>query len=130
MLFKKILAGYARVLAAIGRFTLLLALCLGVGVVIVYPLWRLATVSPNLYTVIFTVLIAGIALVFLGAAIIRAWKRDRAALLLSLARKLTLTAGIVGAIVLVFAWQRLAAACVFAAALLVYGFLAFALKKE
>jgi len=129
-MFKKILAGYAAVFAAVLRFAVLMAVCAGTGILIVWPLWLLADTNPSLYTLVFSVL-AGSAAVFFAAARIRAAiRRDPRRFFRSLARKLTLAAGLCTCIALVLAWQRLFAAAVLILTLAVYGFLAFVLAPE
>ncbi len=124
-MFKKILAGYAAVFLAVLRFSALMAVCAGTGILIVWPLWLLADTNPSLYTLVFSVL-AGSAAVLIAAVKIRAaLRRDPRRFFGSLARKLTLLAGIGTCIALILAWHRLLAGAVLLVTLAVYGFLAF-----
>ncbi len=129
-MFKKIIAGYAAVLVAVLRFTALMAVCIGTGILIVWPLWLLADTNPSLYTLVFSVLAGSAAVFFVAIRTRAAIRRDSHRFLRSLARKLTLLAGICTCVALVFAWQRILAGAALLLTLAVYGFLAFVLPPD
>lgn len=128
-MFRKILKGYITVLWAVFRFLLLLAVCVGAGAVIVWPLWKLADSNPSAYTLVFTLLFLAITGFIVGSRIRLSIRRDPRRFLLSLARKLTIIAGILIPVALVLARQRAAALIAFLAAFALYGFLAFGLTS-
>jgi len=129
-MFKKIIAGYAAVFLAVLRFSVLMAVCAVTGILIVWPLWLLADTNPSLYTLVFS-LFAGSAAVFFAAVKIRAaLRKDARRFFGSLARKLTLLAGIGTCMALVLSWHRLLAGAVLLVTLAVYGFLAFVLSPD
>ena len=59
-MLKKIARGYGAIALAIVRFLALLAVSVGAGAVIVWPLWRLADKDPGLYTILFAVIFLAI----------------------------------------------------------------------
>ena len=129
-MLKKIVAGYLTVIRTAFRFIVLMALCLGAGFVIVFPLWKLADTSPGLYTLVFAVLAGALGSWMIGRQMVRSFRRDPRHFLLSLFRKLTLAAGFVAAVFLVLAWKRTLAAAVVLATLALYGFLAFGIPDD
>ncbi len=129
-MFKKILAGYTSVLLAALRFLILLGVCIGTGMLFVYPLWRLASSRPSVYTLIFIIIFSLVIIVFAFKAIRTAWKQDSRRFLLSLARKASLLAGICVSIALVMNYQRAAAGVVLLVTIGLYGFLAFGLSAD
>jgi len=129
-MLKKILAGYAVVFTAVLRFAILMAVCAGTGILIVWPLWLLADANPSLYTLVFSVLAGSVVVFFTAIKIRAAVRRDPRRFFRSLARKMTLAAGLCACIALVLAWQRLFAGAVLILTLAVYGYLAFVLAPD
>lgn len=127
MMIKKILAGYSSVLVAVIRFVALMAICVGAGFLVVWPLWRLASADPAVYTVAFCVLALAVVALFAGSRIRLSFSRNPRHFVVSLLRKLVVIAGIAIPAWLVMSWRRLAAGIVLLAAIAVYGYLAFAL---
>jgi hypothetical protein len=127
MMIKKILAGYSSVLVAIIRFVALMAICVGAGFLVVWPLWRLASVDPVIYTIAFCVLALAVVVFFAGSRIKHAFTLNPRHFVVSLLRKLVIIAGIAIPVWLVMGWHRLAAGIVLLAAIAVYGYLAFVL---
>lgn len=128
-MIKQILAGYGAALGAAIRFLALLAICVGAGALVVYPLWRLADSNPSLYSLVFGILFSAILLAFIVSRAAPSFRRDPLRFLVSLARKATLAGGLILCVALVLAWHRVAALVALAATLAIYGFLAFGLKK-
>ena len=129
-MIKQIVSGYLGILYSLIRIVILLVVCVCVGVLIVYPLWSLATVRPNLYTLLFGILV-GSLLVFLAlSSFRRSFKKNPRRFILKCAGILTLIIGFVAAIALVLAFQRLFAGIVLVLTLCLYGFLAFGLSPE
>jgi len=126
MVIKKILSGYAGLLKSFAFFLALMAVCLGVGFLVVFPLWKLAVAEPGAYTVIFAIAFGGLALALAGKRMVISYGRDRRRFLLSLARKMTVLAGFSATIYLVLTWHRLAALITLLVAAALYGYLAFA----
>lgn len=127
-MLKKIARGYGAIALAIVRFLALLAISIGAGALIVWPLWRLADKDPNLYTILFAVLFLAIIACFATGRIKRAFRRNRRAFFLSVARKLVILAGVCAPVLLVLAHRRLFALIALVIAFAVYGFLAFGLS--
>lgn len=128
-MLKKIVKGYGALLRSIVVFVALLAVAVAFGAAIVWPLWRLADASPAVYTVVFSSIFALVIAFIAGSRMRLAFRRDRRAFWLSVARKLTILAGIVAPVLLVFARARLLALVALALAVALYGFLAFALAS-
>lgn len=124
-MLKKILSGYFAIFLALARFVLLAAACLAMGAAIVWPLWKLASAQPGIYSL----LCSALFLLFLGWAVYTKIKprlrSDKKALVASLIRKLIVIGGTVAFFLLVLAWQRTLAISVLVLTLVVYGYLAF-----
>lgn len=129
-MLKQIISGYVTMFLAAVRFIILLAVCVGTGFLVVFPLWKLASTKPALYSLIclslLGLLVAGLAF----GRIRKALRLDSGHFFLSAARKLTLLAGIIGSIVLVLQYQRALAALTLLLTVALYGFLAFGLTAN
>jgi len=129
-MIRQILSGYLSVLRSILVFLALLAVCVGVGSCIVWPLWRLADSDPKLYSLIFACL-ASLALAWLVfSACRRAYKRNARAFFLSLAGIVILVAGLAGSVYLVLEWKRIPAGIVLLITLALYGVTVFGLVPQ
>jgi Ca2+/Na+ antiporter len=128
-MLKKIVKGYGALLRSIVGFIALLAVAVAFGAAIVWPLWRLADASPSLYTVVFSGLFALVVAFVAGTRMRLAFRRDRRGFLLSVARKLTIIAGVVAPVLLVLSRARLLALVALVLAVALYGFLAFGLSS-
>lgn len=137
---KKIIAGYSVMLVNCAKILLLVALCVGFAFLIVWPLWKCATSSPKIYTIIVAVVavtaLIGFALVKLhtylnakGLTVEEKSERRRGILLVT-AKTITIISGIVGSSILVMNSQRFIAVCVLIVMIIVYGILAFGTKKS
>ncbi len=126
-MLRKIIKGYGALLRSIVGFLALLAVAVAVGAAIVWPLWRLADASPAVYTVVFSGIFALVVAIVAGSRMRLAFRRDRRGFWLSVARKLTILAGVVAPVLLVLARARLLALLSLVLAVALYGFLAFAL---
>lgn len=129
-MLKKILAGYGAVLASLGRLIALLAVSVGAGFVIVYPLWKLASSNPSAYTVIFAVLFCALAGLLAVRGIRRAIALDKARFFRSLARKAVIACGLAAFVSLVLAGAVALALTAGALTAALYGFLAFGLSRD
>lgn len=129
-MLKKILAGYGSVLAALGRFIALLAISVGAGFVIVYPLWKLADSNPSAYTVIFAVLFCALSGYLVLRGVRRAIALDKPRFFRSLARKSVIVLGLVSFVALVLARHTGIALAALALTAALYGFLAFGLSRD
>ena len=127
MMIKKILAGYSAILVVVVRFVALMAICVGAGFFVVWPLWRLASADPAIYTIAFCVLALAVVGFFASSRIKHAVTWNPRHFVVSLLRKIVIIAGIAIPVWLVMGWHRLAAGIVLLAAIAVYGYLAFAL---
>ncbi|HPS44622.1 MAG TPA: hypothetical protein PK542_09050 [Treponemataceae bacterium] len=129
-MLKKIVRGYGAIALTVIRFLALLAIAVGAGALIAWPLWSLADSNPALYTLIFTVLFLGIVGFFAAGRIAQAFRRDARAAFLSLLRKLVVLAGIGSPVLLVLAHRRVFALIALLIAFAAYGFLAFGLSPS
>jgi len=129
-MIRQIVSGYLGVLFSLVRIVLLLAVCVGVGLLIVYPLWSLATLRPNLYSILFAVLVGTLLLFLAISGFRRAYKKNPRRFVLKISGILALIIGFTSAIALVLAFQQLFAGIVLVVTLGLYGFLAFGLSKE
>jgi uncharacterized integral membrane protein len=130
MVIKNILTGYAGILKGFLIFLALMAVCVGTGFLVVFPLWKLASAKPDAYTILCGTIIGAVIAFFAGRGMIRAFRADKRRFFISLARKLTLVAGICVPTGLVLASHRIAAGIALFAAIGVYGYLAFGLSSQ
>ncbi|MFA6856102.1 MAG: hypothetical protein WCR31_02735 [Treponema sp.] len=103
---KNISSSIRKHLFSAGKFAVLIAACIGSGVIIVWPLWRFATSAPVLYTIV----VVSLFTVFAAYRIIRAirsssWK-SVVRVFLHIA---IITGGLYAAVMLVFSGYRLLA---------------------
>lgn len=126
----KILHGYSAVLGSIVRFVALIGVCLCAGLLLVYPLWKLAVTRPDLYTLIFILLLS---LLVVSLFVIRVKKeatQNPKRFVLSLTRKIVVLAGIIGFVSLIMSYKRVYAVATLILTALVYGYLAFVLSSN
>ena len=129
-MIKQIVSGYLGILYSLMRIVILLGACVCVGLLIVFPLWSLATIQPNLYTIIFGILVGGLLVFLAQSSFRRSYKKNPRRFVLRLTSLSTLIIGFVAAIALVLSYQRLFAGIVLVLTLCLYGFLAFGLSQK
>ena len=127
VLIKKIAKGYGNLFSSFFKILFLAVLCLGLGFLIVYPLWLFASSSPSAYTVCMMVVIA-LALVYL--LFMSARKLGFARFMIRIAKLVLVFGGIGLCVYFVFASNRMAALLVLIAVFVLYGLLAFGVKKN
>lgn len=126
----KIFRGYSAVLGSTLRFAALIGVCIGAGFLLVYPLWNLAVLKPDVYTLVFCILISVLILALAGMKIHRAARENSKRLLLSVARKLVLLAGFFSFVVFTLRYQRVPAITSLVLTIVLYGYLAFVLSPK
>jgi hypothetical protein len=129
-MIKRILAGYRASLWGLFRFIALLAAAVALGLAVVYPLWRLATGNPALYTAVFTALFSAILLALIAIQSIQSWKRDKSRFILGLSRKGCVILTLAGFVSLVLSRHMVAAFIALACGAALYGVLAFGLTRD
>lgn len=129
-MIRRIVSGYIGILRTLFRIVILLAICVGAGALIVWPLWKLADANPSLYTLLFGIIVGALAVFLVAFACVRSFRKNRRKFLFRLASFLVLAAGIAGAVMFVLAWKRLFAAVTILITLAAYGILAFGLAPE
>jgi hypothetical protein len=129
-MFKKIIDGYTIIIISLFRLVLLLGLCFFAGVLIVFPLWKLATARPDLYSLFFTLLFFALLLFLAVRLSLNSFRKNKKLFLFSLLRKATLFSGIFISVALVLNYQRLPAGLVLLGTIILYGFLAFGLSAS
>lgn len=127
VLIKKIAKGYGTLFSSFFKVVFLALLCLGLGFLIVYPLWLFASSAPSAYTVCMLAVIA-VALVFLVIMSIK--KNGPFRLLVRLAKLAVIFGGIALCVHFVFSGNRVAALIVIIAVFVLYGLLAFGVRKN
>lgn len=128
-MIRKILRGYSAVLGSTFRFVALIGVCIATGFLLVYPLWKLAVTRPDVYTLIFIIILSTVIVGILGITVKKAVSKNPKQFLLSLARKTVLAAGFIGIITLILSYERALALAVLIVTALVYGYLAFVLSS-
>ena len=130
MVFGKIIKGYGSIFFGLLTFLLIALVCMAVGFAVTFPLWITATANKGVYTVLSVSVFSAGILYLLARKIVQAYKASPRRLLISFLKKFILTGGLFLSVYLVFSFQKAAAAIVFAAVLLAYGFLAFVLPQS
>lgn len=138
-LLHNIISGYGRLLLTAGKVVFLLIICLGMGALIVLPLWKWATSSPSTYTAV--VLTAAILSVCISIALrlVRYVNSadtpaERRSNLLHVIRVflsvLILLSGVAFCVVSVLADRKPLAAVCFILLIVLYGAIAFGVKGK
>lgn len=125
-MIRKVFRGYLGALGALGRLALLGAACLAAGLAVTWPLWRLATAAPGIFTALCGLLFAAAAAFFAVSRMRTAWRLNPARFRRSLLKFAVLAAGLSISVALVLAWHRFAALGAILVTGAVWGFLAFA----
>jgi hypothetical protein len=134
----RILDGYKCLFTKVGKIVILLASCLSIAAILVYPLWFFALTYPHAYTVVlFALCILGgaVALVrkiFFTQGVPKNAEENRESLSRALrvfVKVLVVFLGIVGTIYMVLLGARGIAVFLALATLFLYGMLAYGTKK-
>ena len=126
----KIFRGYGAVLGSTLRFVVLIGVCIGAGILLVYPLWYLAVQKPDVYTLVFCILLSLLLLVFAGFRIRSAARKSLSGLLIATARKGILLAGFLAFVLLILHRERALAVLSVLATVVIYGYLAFVISPK
>lgn len=102
----RILSALRDNITSIGKIIFLIIFCVLTGLVISFPLWKFATVSPSLYTTICLILI-GLSIIFLIYKFIR--KNSAKKNIRFFLKTVIFLAGFTGSILLVLSEHRLLA---------------------
>ena len=139
-MIQKIVSGYGKLLLSFVKILALVGLCAFFAFALVLPLWKFATVAPDVYsTVIILLFVAGLALFagkslknFLCAGFPTPQERSRRIkqLLNLTGRILVIFAGLCGIVVSILNESAVALWMVLLLTIIVYGVLAFGTKKE
>lgn len=57
-MLKNIATNYKNMFSSTGKIILLFLICVGLGAIIVFPLWKFATVTPNVYSTVVMIIMA------------------------------------------------------------------------
>lgn len=138
-MLKKIVAGYTSLLVKLLRILLLMALCIGVAFLIVLPLWKFATSNSSAYTIFVTIIAIGLVVFYIfrriqrylyGGGITNEEKSGRKkTLIFAIAKVAVVAIGLSSACLLVLSYKRFPALIVLVAMIVIYGIIAFGLKK-
>lgn len=126
-MIKKIVQGYGQLFSSILKILFLLLLCVAFASVIVFPLWKFATVSPEIYT--YTIL-AVIAFFLIFLLIKKIKSQNAKKNLVSIAKFLVIAGGIFSIFVLVIYGMKILALPVLVLMIFLYGILSFKIKNE
>ena len=129
-MIKKILKGYSTILSTLFRLASLVFVCVTFSFLVVYPLWKLADVSPFLYTILFGILIASVILYWLAKKAMQAFRISPLNLFRFLAKNIILIFGLIFSVYLVFQYQKLFALFILLFSFIIYGILAFGLSEN
>lgn len=129
-MIEKILSGYATLFKTLLIVVLLATVCFAAGILIVWPLWKLAASHPDIYTIVFISFFTLIVLWVVGNRMLISFKKNPRSFLFSILRKLTLLCGAFLIITLILTWHRSAAFFVLCGTTALYGFLAFVISPD
>ncbi|AEE17171.1 hypothetical protein [Treponema brennaborense] len=139
-MIKRILSGYGKLCVSAGKILALAALCAAFGCIVVLPLWMFAVSAPNVYSATVLIILTGSVIFFIARKIRtyltigvtdRAEKSKRLHRLAILLLRIAVGAsGVIGSIVCVLHEMKGAAALTLFAAVVIYGILAFGLRKD
>ena len=124
---KNIARGYGRLFKSAGKILLLLSLCIALGCVIVFPLWKFATALPGVYTAVVLAVISLLLLYLLVKKISTAGFKQ---VLLVALRILLIASCLFACVRLVLGGKRLLALPVLALTFVVYGILSFGIRGK
>lgn len=122
---KHILKGYLGILSALARIVLLGGACIAGGLAIVYPLWKLATGRPGLYTLVCALLFAAVTLYIAATRMRTAFRLNPARFSRNMLKFAVLAAGLGASVALVLTWHRFLALAALLVTVAVWGLLAF-----
>lgn len=139
-MIQKILAGYGKLFISLLKVLALIVLCATFTFVLVLPLWKFATVSPQAYSITVLVIFA-LGIFFFTGRNLRVYltagfptqeeKRKRVERLLNMAgRFVVITSGLIGIVVCILKESVIATWVILLLAVILYGVLAFGTKKE
>lgn len=128
--FHRIISGYRLLFFKICSFILIFALCLGLSIVIVYPLWFLAVRYAAVYTVIALLLLSGTLLYFAVKRQIKKYKQNRKKFFHTLIKRSIICAGLIACIVSLMYFHRVITLSLFVLSALIYGFVAFGYSQD
>ena len=139
-MLQKIISGYGKLLIAFLKVLALIALCAIFAFVLVLPLWKFATTSPQAYSITILVLFALGILFFTGKSL-RVYltagfptseeKNKRIKRLLNIAgRFFVIISGLIGIVICILKESVVATWGILLLAIILYGVLAFGTKKE
>lgn len=126
-MIRKIVQGYGRLIKSILQIFFLLALCAACGAVVVFPLWKFATVSPAAYSFTFIAVIAALA-IFLALKKIKSAGAHKT--LSFCAKFLVVAGGLCSIFALVVFRLKILAVPVFILMIFFYGILSFIFKAK
>lgn len=139
-MIQKIVAGYGKLFISFLKVLALVALCAIFAFVLVLPLWKFATTSPQAYSITILVLFALGILFFIGKNL-RVYltagfptpkeKNKRIKRLLNIAgRFIIIISGLIGIVICILKESVIATWVILLLAIILYGVLAFGTKKE
>ena len=120
-MFKNIARGFGKFISIIGKILLLSLICLALGALIVFPLWKWASSFPTAYSWFMLALILAAAVLL---CISRFRKKGAARFFVSLAKLAVILGGLSASVCLVLGSNRTAAIVVFISTFAAYGILA------
>jgi phosphatidylserine synthase len=126
-MIKNIARGYGRLFKSAGKILLLLSLCIALGCVIVFPLWKFATALPAVYTAIVLAVISLILLYLIAKKIRTAGFKQ---VLLAALRILLIASCLFLCAWLVLSGRRVLALPVLALTFVLYGILSFGIREK
>jgi K+-sensing histidine kinase KdpD len=137
-MLQKILSGYKKLFGGLFKIFALLAVCVGFGFLLVYPLWYFATAKPRAYTFVVFCAFACAVTAFIAAKIKTALKgatkeerrKKRTALALGAAKAAIVIFGVCVSCAFIIGGMRLFALLTLIASVALYGVCAFGAKDN
>ncbi len=130
MSFGKIIKGYGAIVSSLLSFVLIALSCVLVGFAISYPLWLIATTSAGTYTILSLSLFFCAVIALLLNRIKKEYKKSPRRLFISMAKKITLIAGLILFCALILNFHETLAILSIILTLSIYGVLAFGISND
>lgn len=139
-MIQKIVSGYGKLLLSFVKILALVGLCAVFAFVLVLPLWKFATVAPDLYSILIILLFVAGLIFFAGKSLKNFLcvgfptpqeRKKRIKRLLNLAGRIfVILAGVFGIVMSILNESAMALWIVLLLTIIIYGVLAFGTKKE
>ncbi len=126
-MIKNILNGYVHLFTSLGKIIVILAICIGLGFAVVWPLWKWATVNSTTYTIF----ILAVLVIYLLSVIFKEIKKHSfKTVAITFIRILVIAGGVFFFIFFVLKSHRIFALLSLVTMIFLYGLFSFSLIER